>query len=463
VQKTRPDHRDICEHSDEQGGLGCSGPGCVPWRRKWKGYPVSVQLIHTVTKNKIFRQATELIGWQVAVKAVSFFTTAWMVRCMGPTNLGVSGLILATSSASSLFVDLGLDILGTRKIAGAKERSKELIELVVGLRWRIATGLFVLWIFYSIYLLCNGSQFYVAWFIGAFYMFTSALNTTWILQGLEELPAQNRVNCVTSVLAAAAYVVLFRPGMRAGADIAVMTVSNIIGLCLLWKYVRRETGASIIGRFDYVGAKMLLYESRWAFAVVCTVFVYLQLDMILLARFAGFEQAGVYRAAASLLTPVSLLVGISSTLLYPRFVVWLKQNPDRMWHRQKRIALLYLLVGSVATAAMFVIGPPLVTFLFGHRFSASIWPFLVLFASKVEVLIGGVFGWAIMAAGRDKLFVIAGLIAGTFSVCCNIYYIPRYGAIAAAAVNFTSEGIIVLLTMYFSRREYSKALSAQMG
>ena len=184
--------------------------------------------------------------------------------------------------------------------------------------------LFVLWLSYSIYLLISKSQFYMAWLMGAFFMFTSALNTGWILQGLEELPVQNRVMCLTSVLAAAAYVFLFRPGMPAGSDIAVLTVSNVVGLCLIWKHVRRQTGASVVGRFDYGEVKELLHESRWAFAVVCTVFVYAQLDMILLARFASFEQAGIYRAAFSLITPLSLLTGISGSLLYPRFVVWLK-------------------------------------------------------------------------------------------------------------------------------------------
>lgn len=444
------------EHSDEDVVLRRLGRNYAPWQRK--DYRVYVQLIHAVIKNKIFRQATELVGWQAVAKAISFFTTAWMVRCMGPKNLGVSGLILATSGACTLFVNLGLDIVGTRKIAGAKEKSKEIVELIVGLRWRVGMCLFVLWIFYSIYLLLNKSPFYAAWLVGAFFMFTSALNTGWILQGLEELPVQNRVMSLTSLVSAAMYVFLFRPGMSAGSDIAVMTVSNILGLCLVWKYVRTQTGASVVGRFDLTEVKALLYESRWAFAIVCTVFVYVQLDMILLARFGSFEQAGIYRAAFSLITPISLLTGISSSLLYPRFVAWLKQDPQRMWRRQKKIALLYLSVGSVVTGAMFIIGPSLITLLFGRRFSAATWPFLILFASRIEVLLSGVFGWGLMASGRDKLFVIAGLLAAAFSLGANIYFIPRYGAIAAAMVSFASEGIIVLSTMWFCWRNYSKVL-----
>ena len=81
-------------------------------------------MIRAVIKNNVFRQATELVGWQVVMKAINFLTTAWMVRCMGPKNLGVSGLILATSAACSLFVNLGLDIVGTRKIAGAKREGE---------------------------------------------------------------------------------------------------------------------------------------------------------------------------------------------------------------------------------------------------------------------------------------------------------------------------------------------------
>jgi len=413
-------------------------------------------LARSLVGNKIFRQATELVGWQVAVKAISFFTTAWMVRCMGPRNLGVSGLIMSTSAACTIFVNLGLDILGTRKVAAAKEESKGIIELVLGLRWRVGICLFALYVAYAIYLLVTRSEFYKAWFIGAVFMFTSALSTNWILQGLEELPIQNRVMSLTSVLAAAAYVLLFRPGMPAGSDLAVLTGSNIVGLWLIWRHVHKRTGASVFGRFDFREVKGLLYESRWAFAVVCTVFVYGQLDMILLARLASLEQAGIYRAAFSLITPISLLTAISSSLLYPRFVVWLKQSPQRMWQRQKKIALTYLAVGSVGVAVLFIVGPPLVRLLFGRRFDASIWPFLILFASRIEVLINGVFGWGIMASGGDKLFVLSSVVAALFSLSSNIYCIPRYGAVAAASASFAAEGIIVLLTMYFCWRRFAR-------
>ena len=316
--------------------------------------------------------------------------------------------------------------------------------------------MFVLWVFYSIYLLLSRLPFGMAWLMGAFFMFTSAINTGWILQGLEELPVQNRVMCLTSFVAAAAYVSFFRPGMPAGSDIAVLAVSNVVGLCLTWRYVRRRTSASIFGRFDYSEVKALLYESRWAFAVVCTVFAYVQLDMILLARFASFEQAGVYRSCNFSDCSAIFFDSHLRNVADPRFVVWLKQNPQQIWHRQKKIGLLYLCVGSVVAGAMFAIGPRLVNLLFGPRFSASTWPFLILFVSKIELLISDVFAWGIMASGRDKLFVIASFTGAVFSLCGNVYFIPRYGAIAAALVNFVSQGIILSIAGYFCWRRYGR-------
>jgi len=409
-------------------------------------------------RNRIVRQASELVGWQVLTKILSFFTTAWMVRCMGPKNLGVSGLIIATSAACSLFINLGLDISGTRKIAVSKDGSRDIIELVIGLRWRIGAFLFALWVIYSIYLLFSKSEYFLAWVLGAFLMITSSLNTGWILQGLEELPVQNRIMCITSVLSAVMYVLFFRPGMPAGADIAVMTISNIVGLWLVWIYVRRRTGASVFGHFDYGQAKALLYESRWAFAIVCTVFVYLQLDMILLAKFASFEQAGAYRAASSLIVPLTLLAGISGTLLYPRLVVWHQQDPWRVWSRQKNIVLVYLITGIIGVGVISVAARPIMGLLFGSRYSAAVWPFIILFCSKVEVLISGVFGWGVMASGRDRLFLFASLAAASLSLCLNVIFIPRYGALAAATVNFVAEAVILLLTMYFCWQQHSEMI-----
>jgi O-antigen/teichoic acid export membrane protein len=376
---------------------------------------------------------------------------------MGPENLGVSGLILASASACLLFTNLGLDIVGTRKIAGAKERPKEIIETIVALRWRIASFLFVLFAAYSVYLLLTTQQFYQAWLVGALYLSTSALNPIWILQGLEELPVQNRVMALTSLLAAAAYVLFFRPGMPAGSDIAVLAASNILALILLWHHVRSRTGSYFLGRFDIHAVKGLLLESKWAFAIQCSTFIYIHMDMILVASLTSFEQAGVYRAANALLTPVTLLTTISSSLLYPRLVVWLANDPKQMRERQIKISLIYLCLGSIALVAILFLAPFLISLLFGPQFGASTWPFIVLFASRVVLSIADVFAWGIMASGHDKFFAITTFLAASFSLPCNLYYIPRYGAIAAAAVNLVAQLMILTFAVYFSRRIYYKA------
>lgn len=402
--------------------------------------------------HKVARQASELLGWQLVTKFIAFFTTAWMVRCMGPENLGVSGMIIATASGFSLFINLGHDIVGTRKIAVAKASSSDIIELVIGLRWRMAGLFFLIWTGYCFYLMLNKSPYFIAWSLGAVFMATNSLNTGWILQGMEELPLQNRVMSITSVMTAAIYVAFFRPGMPAGADIAAIVASNIVGLIVMWRYVKKKTGASIFGRFNIRDAKGLVYEGRWAFFIAFTVYVYLQLDMILVARFASLEQAGAYRAAISLISPIAILTSISGTLLYPRLAVWYQQNPESMWIMQKKIALSYLFIGAGLCGIMFIAGPPLVKLLFGDRFEAAIMPFLILLASKVLVLISGVFGWGIMASGRDKRFFVASFSAAMFSLGSNICFVPAYGAVAAACTNFVSEGIVVLLTICFCRQ-----------
>lgn len=401
-----------------------------------------------------------MMGWQVLAKVVAFAGSAWMIRCMGPENLGLSALVVSTASAVSLLSNLGLDIVGTRRIAVDKHNARATIELIVGLRWRVSGILLVGWLAYCLVRLASGSANGLAWPLGAALMMTSGLNTQWILQGLEDLPTQSRIGALTSVLTASAYVLFFRPGVSAGADIAVQTLAAFVGLILAWRAIGKRTSARIFGTFDLRGAKDLLWSARWAFAVIITIFSYTTLSTILVARLGSLEQAGIFRAARTLALPITMLSGISGALLYPRLAVWNSISQSLLWRRQRQVGLAYAALSAAVLLLAIPLARPLVKLVLSEVYVASVGPFLILLAAGCTVLINGVFGWGIMAAGRERLYVLAGLCAGLVSIAACFVLIPAYGATGAAVSSLAAELIILAMTVYFSRRQSEPRRSA---
>lgn len=404
-------------------------------------------------RHKTVNQAVQLLLWQIPTKLFVLLATVWMIRCLGPKNLGISAVVQGTASAAGLFIILGLDIVGPRRIATNKAKIKETIEGILGLRLRLCLVFSVLWIA-AVLVLQPAPETRFAWFAGVPSMLVIGLGTTWAMQGLEELPFQGRALAISALVTVVLAAIFLRPGAAAGSDIVVNVLGLSVTHVLVWTFVRKRTGARLIAPIKWRKAATTVYDARWAFGVTVMLAIYTQLDLLLVAYLAGIEQAGFYRAAVTLTSPLVNLVGISTALLYPRLAAWHQGSPILLWDRQKRLALAGLVAGICLFAMVIVAGRPLVHLLYGARFDATVVPFIILFAAKLVTLIHGVFGWGIMAAGRDDRFLISTICAAAISLGGNFLLIPKFGIIAAASVSLAAELSILITAAYFGWREH---------
>jgi O-antigen/teichoic acid export membrane protein len=99
----------------------------------------------------------------------------------------------------------------------------------------------------------------------------------------------------------------------------------------------------------------------------------------------------------------------------------------------------------------FILAVPLTQFVFGNQYSGS----GVLFRWLTLTLIAGpaasYFGARLVPNGREKKYFISVFAGALTNVVLNLFFIPRYGAIAAAFTTALSQGVVALMSYHFSR------------
>ena len=162
---------------------------------------------------------------------------------------------------------------------------------------------------------------------------------------------------------------------------------------------------------------------------------------------------------ASLLGVAQSFLSMIPILLYPRFIEWLKDGPRCLWDRQMQLAGVALCIAIPAIAIVCLVSPRFFLAAFGAPFASAAYPFCLLFASKLVVVINGIFGWGLWAMKKDRQMLYLMVVTALFSISANLFLIPRLGMIAAASVNLASEILILMGCFLLTRRALAQFTS----
>lgn len=241
-----------------------------------------------------------------------------------------------------------------------------------------------------------------------------------------------------------------------GAYLLAPFVAFAVAFFLLPADLRRPRAASL-GEFLAV-----LRYSRWVIAGMALAAVYERLDVILLGLLRGPAEVGVYAPAVMLASTPELVVSVVLTVVNPRVARYYEAG------RFNELVSGYLRysvpIGTCAILGALFLGGPIITALFGAKYSNSIGLFKIL-------AIGTLCFYTVTPVYSALLSILAPkrvLLATTFALSAvslgGLLAIPNLGATGAAAVltavRILMSGLIVFLAQGVLKRAITPAPAA---
>ncbi len=411
----------------------------------------------SVAKNTFLLTMGLMVGRLFAV-----FITKKMTPLLGPEGMGIWFLANDITVILLTVANFGLGTLLTREITARPDQNWAQLWAALRLRWLLgAAGFAVLWL----YLRAMGEDQLTTLAVmvtaAGLFIETTAMACDSVLQAHEKVQHQS----IGQVVSAVVYFGLAWWWLDAGWGLMGVIWANF---------------ASRVARLAVMAPLMLRYTGPWRrpqpgeqapdlrwmlrlgwpmFLATTLGIISYKVDTVMLSTMAGKAATGIYGLGHRALDILLILPNIFATAMFPALARYSQRSSTDATRLAER-SLRYMLVVAVPLAWLTILASrPLIEWF--ARGTSDADP--AAFAGSILVLQLVIWGLplqsanhvlnrALIAAGREQVFVAIGASALAVNVLLNSLLIPRFGYMGAGAATVYTLGQSMLLHLWFLRR-----------
>ena len=410
-------------------------------------------------KNKIFRNASWLVGCKVVKAVLSFVITILTARFLGSSGYG----LISYAASIVVFVEpiaqLGLRDIQVHELVKTPEREGELLGTsmfmsfiaaafsIIGIFFFVLmvnaseTDTLIVCVLYSVMLLCQVGELLQYWFQAKYLMKYPAIIG---------LIAYFMVSVYKAVL------------LITSQSIYLFALSNAIDFLIisvfLFIFYKKKGGIKLKVSFKIVGE--LWAKSKYFIIPNLMISVFSQTDRIMLKIMIGNSATGFYTAAymcASVGNFVFLAIIDAA-----RPSIFQKYNTDKKAfnHRISQLYCVIIYSSLIMSAGMTVFADFNIRITYGTEYAAASAALRVVVWFSTFSYIGTVNSIWILANRKEKLLWIINLSGALANILFNLILIPKMDIVGAAIASLVTQFVsnIIVVAIIPSTRPIMKRL-----
>lgn len=390
---------------------------------------------HTIVSNIL-----ALFSGSALAQAAAMLTVLVMARQLGPEQYGQYSGSLTLATFASILFSLGLDLWLLREGGATPAKINLLSGSVLFLRASI--GIAWLVIMFLIAPLLRSSSFPAEIVrLSALTVWLSALFTT-ILTTFKAILR----NKVSAVLEAALNIVILLATLALAAK-SVNQVNIYLAARILALALGVIAGAAAIHQFFRLKvsretARTALRQSPPYAASEFLAWLFLRLDVLLVATILGDRATGLYSPAVGLLNALFLVPAAVHLVLVPVLSNLFVSHPQQAWKTARRAVAVQFLVGLVMALGIYF-GAGLITLILGEAYAGT--ETVLKMLSPIiffQSLTYGVAAVLVAANLQAKRSLVQAITIATDAVL-NLLLLPRLG-ISGAAIAYLVSSVVLL-------------------
>jgi O-antigen/teichoic acid export membrane protein len=393
------------------------------------------------------------VAGKAAVLGLGAASIAVLTRYLGPDDYGRFTLALMYMQLFGVLADAGLYMTVVREISKEPARTEELVGNALTLRLLLSIVVIALGAALSLLLPYEPDVRLAIALAGGpllFGMLTSSLVT--VLQSRLRMgravvgEVAGRAFALGLTLLVAWLDLGFYAVMGAAAGGAAAT------LAVTWLTTRRL--ATLRFRAQPALWRPLLVVSLPLGLALAINEIYFRADTVIISLYEPYAEVGLYTLAYRILEFTLALGTIFLTTVFPLLSEAVSHDEPRALRTIQASTDLFVILGAPLVAGGLVLAPTVIELAGGSEFEDAATPLRVLLVAGALSWVNGVFGFALIAKGRQTSALWLNVSALAFNVGLNFLLIPRYGIVAAAAVTVASEALILAGSYLLMRRHF---------
>lgn len=402
------------------------------------------------SRGRFARDTARLLGGQVAMTVIGIGTGVITARALGPHDRGLYQMLVLLPTTLANFVKLGIP---QASVYYVRRRGAAPSAVVSNAAWfAVVSGLAMAVVGYLArdwllaHLMKGAPEVTLLPTLALLPFVILQAYLLGMVQALERFREYNFQQIVPNVLALVgmAVVLLVLDGGLVGA---VLTQAAIVAFVSIWLAVRVNRLAPIRPRFDpALGRGMLAFGGK-SYLQTLAATLHLRLDQYMIGYLLDPAHVGLYAIAVNLTNLLLRVPDALGTVLFPRLA---GATEVRAHEATAEVCRLTVGVVSLGCVGFAIAGPIVIPLLFGQRFAGAIAPMLMLLPGIVMMSIYLILSRNFTSRNRQQINFVAAGLALAVNVLSNLWLIPHWGIVGAAASHCISYGIaaVVLLVAF---------------
>lgn len=403
---------------------------------------------------KILKNTGVQVAGKLAGALFSFWTSAMLLRYLGPAGNGDYTAILAHLTLFAIVADFGLYIILVKRMATLTEEHEKDAHALFTLR--IISGVIILglgvaiaWLVpnyspmirYGI-LIASSFNFLMSMNQLLSVVFQKFLRSNWIAIG--------EVSAKLVLVAGIVTVVMLK--------LSLLWVMATIALSALCNFGINYFASRKFFKFkiliDWKRWKSILSEA-WPLALnVLFTMVYFKGDSLILFFYRSAEEVGWYGAPYKLLevliTFPAMFVGLTLPLLT---AAWQRKDLESLKRGLQRSFDFLSVITMPIVAGGFVLAFPLTMLLGGPEYIPSVPVFRILIFAVGAIYFATLFTYMVVAVDKQRVMMYGYAAAAVIGLSAYFILIPRYGMFGAASVTVFTECLVLTISYLLVKRE----------
>lgn len=369
---------------------------------------------------------------------------------------GMGKVTFATSLVVwfSMFAQLGIPEYGVRAAAKARDSREELTRtahelLLINLIMNAAVYLVLFLALATVPRLQGEKTLYLLMSVS---ILLTSLGMEWLYKGLEQYTyiALRSIGCKLIALVMVFLLVKQEKDyvIYGVLSIFAASASNVLNLFFARKYI----GFRPVGKYNLVRhlRPVLVF-----FAMACATTVYTNLDVLMLGFMRSEADVGIYNASVRVKSLLVSVITSLGTVMLPRAAYYVHRGRMEDFQSMSRKALRFVfLAAAPCMVFFFLFARPTIGLLSGPDFLPAVRPMRVLMPTLLLIGVTNILGIEIMVPTDRERYVLYSVVAGALiDLILNAVLIPTYSATGAAVSTLIAEAAVLLIQLWFLRRE----------
>lgn len=415
--------------------------------------------LKTWSKSEGFKKYSRNAGWlilgRVITLVVSFFTTIYIARTLGPTNYGQLSYALSFVGIFSFIYSLGIDQVLYRDLV----RFPDQRNTYLGTAFWLRAGAAVLATIICIGFAFGGSERDVSLImivvIASTFIFNAFAVINYEFQAQVESKKLAVIGAISSLTLniAKVLVIFFGEGVLYLA--IIYACESILYAILYVIYRTRRFGSIFNWRFDRKVAFGMLRDSWPILFASAFALIYVRIDQVMIKNLIDTASVGVYDAAVRIAEVWHFIPNAIASSVFPAIVN--AKSVSEGVYQQRLIRLIVILVAIAIAIALPIVflSDFIMQMLYGVEFVSGAGVLSIYVWGGIGMSLGLISSFYLVTENKRTLMFVSSLLTMLVNIVLNLILIPKYGIVGSAWATFISYLLLGLpLLLLFRKKKY---------